>query len=209
MQLCKINKAFPGVQALRGVDFELRRGEVHVLVGENGAGKSTLMKILAGAYIKDSGQIIIDGLEQRQWNPGISRANGVAMVYQEFTLVPFRSVAENIFLGREHLLFGLVLDKAKMYREASTQLSSMGIELDVQAPVMELGVGEPQTGHGAVDVFHSQAIDDHVGGGVVAHRNHEGGDVAKAQGHFPGRELLEHTAARRHVRFLERNRIVE
>ena len=144
LQLLGINKAFPGVQALKKVDFELRPGEVHVLVGENGAGKSTLMKVIAGAHTKDSGRILIDGQEQRQWGPRVSRSKGVAMVYQEFTLVPFRSVAENIFLGREKLKTRVFLDKVKMYREASDQLVSIGIDLDVRLPVMDLGVGEQQ-----------------------------------------------------------------
>ncbi|HID64135.1 MAG TPA: sugar ABC transporter ATP-binding protein [Anaerolineae bacterium] len=139
-----ISKAFPGVQALDSVDFDLYPGEVHVLVGENGAGKSTLMKILAGAYERDAGEIIIDGEVQTRWGPAIARAKGVAMVYQEFTLVPYRSVMENIFLGREKLRGGIFLDKTAMHKEAYALLESFGVPMDTHTPVIELSVAQQQ-----------------------------------------------------------------
>lgn len=144
LQMKGISKAFPGVQALDNVDFDLYPGEVHVLVGENGAGKSTLMKILAGAYERDAGEIIIDGEVQTRWGPAISRAKGVAMVYQEFTLVPYRSVMENIFLGQEKLRGGLFLDKAAMHKEACALLESIGVPVDTHTPVVELSVAQQQ-----------------------------------------------------------------
>ena len=144
LQMKGISKAFPGVQALDSVDFDLYPGEVHVLVGENGAGKSTLMKILAGAYDRDAGEIIIDGEVQTRWGPAISRAKGMAMVYQEFTLVPYRSVMENIFLGQEKLRGGIFLDRAAMHKEAYALLESLGVPVDTHTPVIELSVAQQQ-----------------------------------------------------------------
>ena len=144
LEMKEISKSFPGVKALDHVSFDLFPGEVHVLVGENGAGKSTLMKVLAGAYPKDEGEIFINGEDQPRWNPTAARAQGVAMVYQEFTLLPFRSVAENIFLGREETIAGLFLDKASMHQQAEKILRSIGVEVDTHVPVLELGVAEQQ-----------------------------------------------------------------
>jgi ABC-type sugar transport system ATPase subunit len=144
LEMRGISKAFPGVQALDQVDFVLHPGEVHVLVGENGAGKSTLMKVLSGAYDRDAGNILIDGKLQEHWSPAVSRECGVAMVYQEFTLVPFRSVAENIFLGREKLRGRVILDKATMHREAQEQMEAIGVTVDTHLPVRDLGVAQQQ-----------------------------------------------------------------
>jgi len=144
LEMRGISKAFPGVQALDNVSLNLYPGEVHVLVGENGAGKSTLMKILSGAYPRDAGEIVIDGVPHAQWDPATSRARGIAMVYQEFTLVPYRTVAENIFLGREKLHRGVFLDKAAMHREATELMESIGVPIDTRLNVIELGVAEQQ-----------------------------------------------------------------
>ena len=94
-----VAKAFSGIQALGGVSFDLRQGEIHALVGENGAGKSTLIKIVAGAYLPDTGEIEIDGMTHAALTPEQARHLGVGVVYQEFNLLPELSVAENIFLG--------------------------------------------------------------------------------------------------------------
>ena len=139
-----ISKAFPGVQALEKVDFDLFPGEVHVLVGENGAGKSTLMKVLSGAYERDAGEILVDGVVQSHWGPAESRQQGVAMVYQEFTLVPYRSIAENIFLGREKLRGGLLLDRVSMHEDAYAQMETIGVPLDTRLPVGQLGIAQQQ-----------------------------------------------------------------
>jgi len=144
LQMKRISKRFPGVCALDNVDFDLYPGEVHVLVGENGAGKSTLMKILTGAYEQDSGELILDGQVQPHWNPSIARMRGVSMVYQEFNLVPYRSVTENIFLGREKRKWGLFLDKAAMHKEASDHMEAVGVRVDTRLPVGELGVAQQQ-----------------------------------------------------------------
>lgn len=139
-----ISKSFSGVQVLNNVDLSLYSGEVHVLVGENGAGKSTLMKILAGAYQHDSGEIIIDGVPRTRWNPAIARMNGVGMVYQEFNLLPYRNVAENVFLGKEELKLNLFLNKKKMHEIASQQLEAIGIKVDTRSDIRHLGVAQQQ-----------------------------------------------------------------
>ena len=99
LEMTGIRKAFPGVVALDGVDLTLHAGEVHMLLGENGAGKSTLMKILSGAYRKDSGEIRINGQAVEIQSPRDALARGIRVIYQELNLVPQLSVAENIFLG--------------------------------------------------------------------------------------------------------------
>jgi ribose transport system ATP-binding protein len=142
--LKNISKSFSIVQVLNNVDFSLNSGEVHVLVGENGAGKSTLMKILAGAYRHDSGEIIIDGEPQIRWNPAIARSKGVGMVYQEFNLLPYRNVAENVFLGKEEMKYSLLLNKKKMHEMASQQLEAIGIKVDTWSDVRHLGVAQQQ-----------------------------------------------------------------
>src|SRR5262245_1272667 len=101
LEMSGITKRFGGTVALAGVDLEVRPGEVHALVGENGAGKSTLMKILAGAVQPDAGEMRLDGQVYRPRNPAAGRQAGVAMIYQELSLAPHLSVAENILLGAE------------------------------------------------------------------------------------------------------------
>src|SRR4030081_4068706 len=98
LELTGITKSFGGVQALRDVDFTLRAGEIHGLVGENGAGKSTLMKIIAGVHAEFSGRFVLDGRETRFRSVRDARAAGIAMVHQELSVAPDLSVAENVFL---------------------------------------------------------------------------------------------------------------
>lgn len=137
------------------VDFELCPGEVHVLVGENGAGKSTLMKVLAGAYLCDQGIISINKKSVPHWNPTVAHDYGISMVYQEFTLLPYRNVMENIFLGQEKTKNLIFLDKAKMHQEASRLLDSMGIKVDTNALIIDLGVADQQM----VEIAKALAID--------------------------------------------------
>jgi ribose transport system ATP-binding protein len=139
-----IRKVFPGVVALDGVDLEVRRGEVHVLLGENGAGKSTLMRVLSGADTKDAGAIWIDGLEVTIDGPRHARDLGVGIIYQELTLVPELSVAENIFLGREPRLGRVLIDRDRMVADAQAILSELGATVDARRPVREYSVAERQ-----------------------------------------------------------------
>jgi ribose transport system ATP-binding protein len=138
-----IRKSFPGVVALDGVHLEVRAGEVHVLLGENGAGKSTLMKILSGALGKDAGEIRLGGESVQITGPRDAHRRGIRIIYQELTLVPHLSVAENIALGREPGRFGLV-DRRAQDREARERLGRLGVEIDPRTPVGELGVARQQ-----------------------------------------------------------------
>jgi ribose transport system ATP-binding protein len=138
-----IVKTFPGVRALDGVSFDVRAGEVHALVGENGAGKSTLMKILAGAYIADSGTIEIDGKVAAIDGPRAAETLGVGMIYQEFNLVPDLSVVDNLLLGHEPLSRGF-LDRRAAIAQAGSVLSELGIALPLALPARKLTVAQQQ-----------------------------------------------------------------
>ncbi|WP_328839110.1 sugar ABC transporter ATP-binding protein [Streptomyces europaeiscabiei] len=138
-----IRKTFPGVVALDGVDFDLRRGEVHVLLGENGAGKSTLIKMLSGAYTPDAGRILAGGEEVRIHGAQDSERLGIATIYQEFNLVPDLTVAENIFLGRQPRRFGMI-DRKRMEAEAAGLLERVGVNVSPRARVRELGIARLQ-----------------------------------------------------------------
>lgn len=138
-----IRKTFPGVVALDGVDFDLRRGEVHVLLGENGAGKSTLIKMLSGAYTPDAGRILVGGEETRIQGAQDSERLGIATIYQEFNLVPDLTVAENIFLGRQPRRFGMI-DRKRMEADAEVLLKRVGVRVSPRARVRELGIARLQ-----------------------------------------------------------------
>ena len=144
LEMRQIRKTFPGVVALDKVDFELRRGEVHILLGENGAGKSTLMKILSGAYQKTEGKIILDGAEVEIKNPKHAQTLGISTVYQEFNLIPHLSIGENIFLGREPVRFAGLIDQRAILQEAKSALSGLGLTLNPRKSVKELRVAEQQ-----------------------------------------------------------------
>jgi len=141
-----ISKAFPGIQALKRVSFELWPKEVHVLVGQNGAGKSTLIKIISGAYRPDTGKIWIDGKQVEQLSPRAARQLGVTTIYQEFNLIPDLSVAENIFLGSfpTRGRWFARLDFRKMKEEARTFLKRFGMDVDPDAPVNSLSIAQHQ-----------------------------------------------------------------
>ncbi|MEU3789005.1 sugar ABC transporter ATP-binding protein [Streptomyces fructofermentans] len=138
-----MRKTFPGVVALDSVDFDLRRGEVHVLLGENGAGKSTLIKMLSGAYRPDSGRIVVGGEEVRIHGAQDAERLGIATIYQEFNLVPDLTVAENIFLGRQPRRFGLI-DRGAMEAGAAELLERVGVDVSPRARVRELGIARLQ-----------------------------------------------------------------
>src|SRR5262245_20470685 len=139
-----IEKSFPGVRAIRRGHLELLAGEVHALLGENGAGKSTLIKILAGAYHPDAGSIRVDGQPVRFGSPHDAQRLGIAVVYQEFNLVPGLTARENIFLGRENTRAGFV-SSALEGREAEALFRKINIRLDPEARCRDLTVAEQQT----------------------------------------------------------------
>lgn len=143
VQMQDISKAFPGVVALSGANLTVRRGEIHALVGQNGAGKSTMMKILAGAYRRDSGTIIFDDQPVDFRKPHQAQEHGVSTIYQEINLVPYRSIAENIFMGREPRRFGII-DWRGMNRKASAILDRMNIRVPVGQPLMNVNVATQQ-----------------------------------------------------------------
>ncbi|WP_214323636.1 sugar ABC transporter ATP-binding protein [Nonomuraea sediminis] len=142
-----IGKSFLGVRVLSGVDLEAQAGEVHAVVGENGAGKSTLMKILAGVHVPDEGTITIDGRTVAFHHPLDAQRAGVAIIYQEFNLLPERSVAENVFVGREPARRGVV-DRAAMEAETERLLGELG----------ETGFG-PRHRVGALGVAQQQVVE--------------------------------------------------
>jgi ribose transport system ATP-binding protein len=145
LEMRAISKTYPGVRALDGVDFSVLPGEVHALVGENGAGKSTLMKILAGAQMRDSGEILIDGQPVAIDTPQAAMELGVSIIYQEFNLVPYMSAAENIYLGREPKgrLPGFI-NFSKMYSDAQEVIDRLGVALSARTPVSRLSVAQQQ-----------------------------------------------------------------
>ena len=132
--MASISKSFPGVVALQNVDFSLRKGEIHALMGENGAGKSTLIKILTGAEHPDSGTITLEGQPVQVRSPQHSQELGISTVYQEINLCTNISVAENIMLGREPRRFGRINWK-EMNRQASAAIKRLGIDIDVTRPL--------------------------------------------------------------------------
>ena len=143
LSMTGINKAFNGVPALREAAFEVRRGEVHALIGQNGAGKSTLIKILTGVYDRDAGEVVFDGRPVRFKGPHEAQLGGIATIYQEVNLVGYRSLAENVFLGREPRRFGLI-DWGRMNAEAARILASFGLDVDVTRPLNSYAVATQQ-----------------------------------------------------------------
>ena len=134
-----IRKLFSGVVALDGVDAAVERGEVHALVGENGAGKSTLIKIMTGAYRRDGGRVLLEGREVNFRSPEEAQGEGVVAVYQEVNLLTYRTVAENIFLGREPRRLGLI-DWKRMNSDAGAILKRLGLEIDPRAVLGTLNI---------------------------------------------------------------------
>ncbi|ADQ41869.1 ABC transporter related protein [Caldicellulosiruptor acetigenus I77R1B] len=145
LEMVHITKEFPGVKALDDVTFRVKKGEIHALVGENGAGKSTLMKILSGVYPHGtySGDIFIEGKKQHFRNIKDSEHAGVAIIYQELTLVKGMTVGENIFLGREPVVNGII-NWNKVYADSKKLFEKLNIEIDVYEKVENLGIGQQQ-----------------------------------------------------------------
>ncbi|MGO3879517.1 MAG: ATP-binding cassette domain-containing protein, partial [Agrococcus casei] len=143
LELTGISKSFPGVKALQGVEFTLNRGEVLVLVGENGAGKSTLMKILSGIYQRDEGTILVDGEQVEIPGPSAAQALGISIIHQEMNLMPDLTVAQNIFIGREPSVAGIIREGA-LNKQASELLTSLGINISAKTRVGDLTVAGQQ-----------------------------------------------------------------
>ena len=143
LELKHITKLYPGVVALNDVSLEVRRGEVHALVGENGAGKSTLIKTCSGAITPTKGEIVINGKSFTGMTPQTSEQNGIGVIYQEFNLVGDLSVAENIFLGRA-IRKGIIIDQKAMERESQKILESLNIKINPKTLVKTLSVGYQQ-----------------------------------------------------------------
>ena len=143
LQLRDVRKTFPGVKALDGVDFAARRGEVHALMGENGAGKSTLIKVLTGAYRRDSGQMLFDGHEIDPRSPMEAQRLGISTVYQEVNLIPTLSVAENIFLGRQPMKWGRI-DWKQIHRRSEDALARLNLKLDVSRQLSSYSIAVQQ-----------------------------------------------------------------
>jgi monosaccharide-transporting ATPase len=138
-----INKSFLGVPALIDANFEVARGEVHALIGQNGAGKSTMIKVLTGVLSKDSGRVEFEGHEVAFPSPHAAQLAGLSTIYQEVNLVPFRSVAENVFLNREPKRFGLI-DWRRMNGDAAAILQRLNIDVDVTRPLYEYSIATQQ-----------------------------------------------------------------
>ena len=144
-ELRGIGKQFPGVKALDDVSFEIQAGEIHMLLGENGAGKSSLMKVLCGAYSADQGEFFHHGEAVRINSLAAAQALGVAVIFQEFSLIPYLNIAQNIFLGREpRERFPGMVDRDRMHAEARKLLDLLGQDLDTGTLVHTLGVAQQQ-----------------------------------------------------------------
>ena len=152
-----IDKSFPGVHALDHVDFEVKKGEVHALMGENGAGKSTLMKVLTGIYKKDSGTITYEGRELEFNNPKEAQDAGVVIVHQELNMMGHLTVAQNIFIGREFMK-GKLIDDAKMNEEAGKLFDKLNINIDPNEKMNKLTVGKQQMCEIAKAISHDAKV---------------------------------------------------
>jgi simple sugar transport system ATP-binding protein len=139
----EITKSFPGVKALAGVQIELRRGEIHALLGENGAGKSTLIKIITGVYQRDSGTIQFAGREIHPQSPKDAEACGISTVFQEVNLIPTLSIAENVMLGRLPRRFGVIRWRAAR-EQARRALARLGLDLDVSRELQSCSIALQQ-----------------------------------------------------------------
>lgn len=157
LQMKDIDKSFPGVHALDHVSLEVKRGEVHALMGENGAGKSTLMKVLTGIYKKDSGTITYKGKEVEFHNTREAQDNGVVIVHQELNMVGDLTVAQNIFIGREPRK-GFRIDDKKMIEDSKALFDRLHIEIDPTEKMSELTVGKQQMCEIAKAISHNAEL---------------------------------------------------
>ena len=152
-----IDKSFPGVHALDHVDLEIRKGEVHALMGENGAGKSTLMKVLTGIYSKDSGSLTYEGQEVEFTSPRDAQDAGIVIVHQELNMLNHLTVAQNIFIGRE-IMNGKLINDAKMNEEAAKLFRQLNIDIDPKEKMGNLTVGKQQMCEIAKAISHEAKV---------------------------------------------------
>jgi D-allose transport system ATP-binding protein len=147
VEMRNITKKFPGVTALSGINFEIKAGEVHVLLGENGAGKSTLMKILSGAYEPTEGTIVINGKEFDRLTPKLSAENGISIIYQELSVINALSIQENLFVGKlpkKSFLGMKFVNESELQRQAQSYLDQIGLKRKSTTMVEELRISEKQ-----------------------------------------------------------------
>ena len=143
LEIRDVKKSFGGISALKGISMNVAAGEVHAIVGENGAGKSTLIKILTGAHTPTSGSVVYEGREYSGFTPEQSASLGIAAIYQEFNLIPYLSVAENMFFGNE-ICNGPFCDYKKMREETKKLFSQIGLNVDPAKMVKDLGIAQQQ-----------------------------------------------------------------
>lgn len=144
LQMKNIHKKFPGVYALKNVDFDLKSGEVHALLGENGAGKSTLIKVLGGIYRAEEGKIVIQGKETLINSVADARETGISIIHQEIMLVPNMTIAENIFMGREPTTRSGGVNYRRMNTEAQALIDGFGMNIDASRKVATLSIAQQQ-----------------------------------------------------------------
>lgn len=144
LEMIGIKKSFSGIYALSGIDFSLEQGEVHALLGENGAGKSTLIKVLGGIYQPDEGTIKIQGKEVKINGVPAARENGIGIIHQEIVLVPYLTVAQNLFLGREIKTKLGTINMAETNRRAKEMIASLGVNIREDAMVEDLTIAQQQ-----------------------------------------------------------------
>jgi ribose transport system ATP-binding protein/inositol transport system ATP-binding protein len=144
LEMKNIHKYFPGVKALTAMNFSLNSGEVHALLGENGAGKSTLINILGGIYRCDEGEIFIESKKAEIFDVQSSQKHGIAIIHQELVLVPYMTIAENIFLGREPLKKNKTIDKTRMNRKAAEFMKTVGLNMPPYQLVVKLSIAQRQ-----------------------------------------------------------------
>jgi len=144
LEIKGLTKRFPGVTALNAVDLSLAPAEIHALVGENGAGKSTLIKLLCGSYIPDVGEMRFCGAPYTPQSPLDALEAGIRVVYQEFNLLPYLSVAENLLFDCLPRRYGLLLDYRTLHKRASALLKQVGLDVDPHISVERLGIAQRQ-----------------------------------------------------------------
>jgi ribose transport system ATP-binding protein len=158
LEVRQICKSFPGVRVLKSVNLSIWPGEVHAFMGENGAGKSTLMKILAGAYHPDSGEIILDGKTVQFRTPHEARLAGIGIIYQELTVAPNLTVSGNVFLGSELKRLGFMTDTAEMDRKTQEVLNRLGARFKATQRAAHLAVAEQQQVEIARALFYKSRV---------------------------------------------------